>query len=125
MATAFYGISFNVTGFGLNIYLTQFIYAVIEFPAKISVYFLLDKIGRRSTMVGALLLTGVCLGINILVPKGRCSFISSLTSKPLVICCFMRLLSEIKIIFLGLYKFLQQRIYFFVLSNIFSQICWL
>ena len=88
VATAFYGISFNVTGFGLNIYLTQFTYAVIELPAKISVYFLLDKIGRRSTEVGALLLVGVCLGINIMVPKGGYSFISRLTSKPLVILLF-------------------------------------
>ncbi|KAG8014761.1 Solute carrier family 22 member 7 [Nibea albiflora] len=69
IATTFYGISFNVTGFGLNIYLTQFTYAVIELPAKVSVYFLLDKIGRRSTEVGALLMALVCLGINIVVPK--------------------------------------------------------
>ncbi|XP_062283622.1 solute carrier family 22 member 7-like [Scomber scombrus] len=69
VATSFYGISFNITGFGLNIYLTQFTYAVIELPAKVSVYFLLDKIGRRCTEVGALLLSGLCLGINIIVPK--------------------------------------------------------
>lgn len=70
MANAFYGISFNITGFGLNIYLTQFTYALIELPAKVSVYYLLDKIGRRCTEVGSLLMAGVCLGINILVPKG-------------------------------------------------------
>ncbi|KAM6941172.1 solute carrier family 22 member 7-like [Lycodopsis pacificus] len=69
VATAFYGISFNITGFGLNIYLTQFTYAVIELPAKVSVYYLLDKIGRRSTEVGTLLMAGVCLGINIVIPK--------------------------------------------------------
>ncbi|XP_073330496.1 solute carrier family 22 member 7-like [Pagrus major] len=69
IATTFYGISFNITGFGLNIYLTQFTYALIELPVKVSVYFLLDKIGRRSTEVGALLLAAVCLGINIVVPK--------------------------------------------------------
>ncbi|GAA6214768.1 uncharacterized protein LOC108896475 [Lates japonicus] len=69
VAITFYGISFNITGFGLNIYLTQFTYAVIELPAKISVYYLLDKIGRRCTEVGSLLLAGVCLGINIAVPK--------------------------------------------------------
>ncbi|AWP05543.1 putative solute carrier family 22 member 7-like [Scophthalmus maximus] len=69
VATTFYGISFNITGFKLNIYLTQFTYALIELPAKVSVYYLLDKIGRRSTEVGALLLAGVCLGINIVVPK--------------------------------------------------------
>lgn len=67
----FYGISFNITGFGLNIYLTQFTYAAIEVPSKGSIYYLLDKIGRRVTVVGAMLLAGVCLGINIVVPKGR------------------------------------------------------
>ena len=71
MATAFYGISFNITGFGLNMYLTQFTYGLIELPAKVSVYYLLDKIGRRSTEVGALLLAGTCMGINIVIPKGR------------------------------------------------------
>ncbi|XP_022614327.1 solute carrier family 22 member 7-like isoform X2 [Seriola dumerili] len=68
VATTFYGISFNITGFGLNIYLTQFTYALIELPAKLSVYYLLDKIGRRRTEVGAMLLAAVCLGINIVVP---------------------------------------------------------
>uniref|UniRef100_A0A8C9ZHV6 Solute carrier family 22 member 7b, tandem duplicate 3 n=1 Tax=Sander lucioperca TaxID=283035 RepID=A0A8C9ZHV6_SANLU len=59
VATAFYGISFNITGFGLNIYLTQFTYAFIELPAKVSVYYLLDKIGRRGTEVGALLMVAI------------------------------------------------------------------
>ncbi|XP_054460868.1 solute carrier family 22 member 7-like [Anoplopoma fimbria] len=69
VATAFYGISFNITGFGLNIYLTQFTYALIELPAKVSVYYLLDKIGRRRTEVGTLLMAGICLGINIVIPR--------------------------------------------------------
>lgn len=77
MATAFYGISFNITGFGLNIYLTQFTYALIELPAKVSVYYLLDKIGRRRTEVGTLLMASVCLGINIVIPKGRHSLMST------------------------------------------------
>ncbi|XP_028257719.1 solute carrier family 22 member 7-like [Parambassis ranga] len=69
VAITFYGISFNITGFGLNIYLTQFTYALIELPAKVSVYYLLDKIGRRSTEVAAMLMAGGCLGINIVMPK--------------------------------------------------------
>uniref|UniRef100_A0A8C5EQE4 Solute carrier family 22 member 6 n=1 Tax=Gouania willdenowi TaxID=441366 RepID=A0A8C5EQE4_GOUWI len=69
IATTFYGISFNITGFGLNIYLTQFTYALIELPAKIGIYYLLDKIGRRSCEAGSLLLAGTCLGINIFIPK--------------------------------------------------------
>uniref|UniRef100_A0A8C9RBL3 Solute carrier family 22 member 6 n=1 Tax=Scleropages formosus TaxID=113540 RepID=A0A8C9RBL3_SCLFO len=71
IASTFYGISFNLTGFGLNIYLTQLIYALIELPAKAAVYYCLEKIGRRSTESGALLLAGLCLGINIFVPKDK------------------------------------------------------
>lgn len=71
MAATFYGISFNITGFGLNIYLTQFTYALIEVPAKVSVYYLLDKVGRRPIMMATLLMAAVCLGINILIPKGK------------------------------------------------------
>ncbi|XP_070847024.1 solute carrier family 22 member 7-like [Chaetodon trifascialis] len=69
IATTFYGISFNISGFGLNLYLTQFTYAVIEVPAKLSVYFLLDRVGRRPTEVGTLLMAAVCLAINIVIPK--------------------------------------------------------
>lgn len=70
IAITFYGISFNITGFGLNIYLTQFTYGLIELPAKVFVYYILDRIGRRRTETGALLLAGLCLGINIVIPKG-------------------------------------------------------
>ncbi|CAJ1052322.1 solute carrier family 22 member 7-like [Xyrichtys novacula] len=70
VANSFYGISFNITGFGLNMYLTQLTYALVELPAKVSVYYLLDKIGRRTTEVGSLVLAAACLGINIAVPKG-------------------------------------------------------
>ncbi|KAM6972468.1 solute carrier family 22 member 7-like [Aplochiton taeniatus] len=69
VASAFYGISFNITGFGLNIYLTQFAYGAVEVPAKVSVYYFLDKIGRRRTEVGALLLVGLCLALNVFIPR--------------------------------------------------------
>ncbi|XP_064173874.1 solute carrier family 22 member 7-like [Anguilla rostrata] len=69
IAFTYYGISFNITGFGMNIYLTQFAYATIEVPSKLTVYYLLDKIGRRSVEVGALLGAGVCLAINTFVPR--------------------------------------------------------
>uniref|UniRef100_A0A3P8UUB1 Solute carrier family 22 member 7b, tandem duplicate 3 n=1 Tax=Cynoglossus semilaevis TaxID=244447 RepID=A0A3P8UUB1_CYNSE len=71
IATTFYGISFNLTGFGLDIYLAQFSYAAVELPAKLAVYYLLDKVGRRRVEASALLLAGVCLSINIVVPKGN------------------------------------------------------
>ncbi|XP_047433321.1 uncharacterized protein LOC125003430 [Mugil cephalus] len=69
VAITFYGISFNTAGFGLNIYLTQFIYASVELPAKVTAYFLFDYIGRRSTQMAALLLAGTCIGLNIVIPN--------------------------------------------------------
>ncbi|KAG7511611.1 hypothetical protein JOB18_005112 [Solea senegalensis] len=69
VAATYYGISLNIGGFGLNAYLTHFIYAAIEVPAKLMIYCLLDIIGRRKCQSGTLLLTGTCIAINILVPR--------------------------------------------------------
>ncbi|XP_036403104.1 solute carrier family 22 member 7b.1 [Megalops cyprinoides] len=69
VALTYYGISLNITGFGLNIYLTQFIYGAIEIPAKILIYYSLDRVGRRYSQAGTLVLTGVCIAINIIIPK--------------------------------------------------------
>ncbi|XP_053712926.1 solute carrier family 22 member 7-like [Synchiropus splendidus] len=69
VAFTYYGISLNISGFGLNIYLTQFLFASIEMPMKVGIYFLLEKVGRRSSEAGALLLTGLCLLINMFVTK--------------------------------------------------------
>ena len=71
VASTYYGISLNIGGFGLNMYLTHFIYAAIEVPAKLMIYFLLNIIGRRKCQSGTLLLTGVCIAINIFLPKGQ------------------------------------------------------
>ncbi|KAK0138876.1 Solute carrier family 22 member 7 [Merluccius polli] len=69
VACTYYGISFDIGGFGLDIYLTQFTYGLVELPAKFFVYHLLDKIGRRRTAGGALFCVAICLLINILLPK--------------------------------------------------------
>lgn len=70
VALTYYGISMNISGFGLNMYLTQFIYAAIEVPAKLMVYLLLRVVGRRTCQAGTLLLTGGCIAINIFLSKG-------------------------------------------------------
>lgn len=70
VAATYYGISLNVTGFGLNMFLTHFIYSAIEVPAKVMVYLLLKVIGRRTCLVATLLLSGICVAANILVPAG-------------------------------------------------------
>ncbi|KAL0964563.1 hypothetical protein UPYG_G00325670 [Umbra pygmaea] len=74
VASTYYGISLNITGFGLNVYLTHFIYSAIEIPAKIMVYFCINYIGRKHCQAGTLLLTGTCIAINIFVPKGQWHF---------------------------------------------------
>ncbi|KAL2083625.1 hypothetical protein ACEWY4_021398 [Coilia grayii] len=74
VASTYYGISLNITGFGLDIYLTHFIYAAIELPSKFLTYFSLNAIGRRYSQVGTLVLTGICIFINILTPKSFWTF---------------------------------------------------
>ncbi|KAI7805118.1 putative solute carrier family 22 member 7-like [Triplophysa rosa] len=71
VATVSYGISFNISGFGLNMYLTQFVYGAIEVPAKLSIYYLLERFGRCKTETGALLLVGISLMINIFIPRDK------------------------------------------------------
>ncbi|KAM4749884.1 LOW QUALITY PROTEIN: solute carrier family 22 member 7-like [Anableps anableps] len=71
VAFTYYGISLNITGFGLNPFLTQFIFASIEMPMKIGVYFSLEKIGRRRCEMAALLSAGLCLFINIFISKDK------------------------------------------------------
>lgn len=68
----YYGISLNIDSFGLNLYLTQFIFASMEVPMKISVFFFLNKLGRNPSEMGALFLTAIFLVINIFVSTGLC-----------------------------------------------------
>ncbi|KAL7873814.1 hypothetical protein AOLI_G00128850 [Acnodon oligacanthus] len=71
VASTYYGISFNIKGFGLDLYLTQFLYGFVELPTKILVYLLLDQIGRNKTEVGSLLLVGSCLLVNVFITKDQ------------------------------------------------------
>ncbi|XP_028676062.2 solute carrier family 22 member 7-like isoform X1 [Erpetoichthys calabaricus] len=68
VALSYYGISLKISGFGVNIYLTQFIYGAIEVPAKCATYFALNKIGRRKGQAWSLIITGVLIGLNTLIP---------------------------------------------------------
>ncbi|XP_070784277.1 solute carrier family 22 member 13-like [Enoplosus armatus] len=60
----YYGLSLNVGNFGLDIYLTQFIFGVVEVPARLSSLPLIQHFGRRICQAGVLLFGGcACLGI--------------------------------------------------------------
>uniref|UniRef100_A0A8D2MHS1 Solute carrier family 22 member 7 n=1 Tax=Zonotrichia albicollis TaxID=44394 RepID=A0A8D2MHS1_ZONAL len=69
VAFSYYGLSMNLTGFGLSIYFSQFVFGVIEIPAKMAMYVLVNRIGRRQSQAWTLILAGVCIGANILIPK--------------------------------------------------------
>ncbi|XP_041641093.1 solute carrier family 22 member 7a [Cheilinus undulatus] len=68
VAFLYYGISFRISGFGVSIYLTQFIYGAIEAPAKICTFFVLNWIGRRNGQAWFLITTGALIGINTAIP---------------------------------------------------------
>uniref|UniRef100_A0A8B9EYW9 Solute carrier family 22 member 7 n=1 Tax=Amazona collaria TaxID=241587 RepID=A0A8B9EYW9_9PSIT len=59
VAFSYYGMSMNLTGFGLNMYLSQFVFGVIEIPAKIIMYVLVNRVGRRQSQAWSLILTGL------------------------------------------------------------------
>ncbi|XP_069810552.1 solute carrier family 22 member 7-like [Dendropsophus ebraccatus] len=69
VAFSYYGISLDISGFGLSLFLTHFLYALVEVPAKLSIYFLLNHLGRRRTQVLTLVMTGVCIGANVVIPR--------------------------------------------------------
>ncbi|XP_074938353.1 solute carrier family 22 member 13-like [Phalacrocorax aristotelis] len=61
----YYGLSLNVTNFGLDIYLTQLAFGAVEIPARVSCIFTLQWFGRKKTQTVLLLLSGlVCLIIT-------------------------------------------------------------
>uniref|UniRef100_A0A673CR50 Solute carrier family 22 member 13b n=1 Tax=Sphaeramia orbicularis TaxID=375764 RepID=A0A673CR50_9TELE len=65
----YYGFSLNVGNFGLDIYLTQFIFGLVELPARLGCLPLIQYFGRRVCQAGFLLFGGAaCLGI-LAVPR--------------------------------------------------------
>uniref|UniRef100_A0A3B5BGI5 Solute carrier family 22 member 13-like n=1 Tax=Stegastes partitus TaxID=144197 RepID=A0A3B5BGI5_9TELE len=67
----YYGLSLNVGNFGLDIYLTQFIFGVVELPARLGSLPFLQRFGRKICQAGVLFFGGVaCLGI-IAIPRGK------------------------------------------------------
>ncbi|XP_007437766.2 solute carrier family 22 member 7 [Python bivittatus] len=67
-AFSYYSMSMNITGFGLGMYMTQFVFALIEVPAKLLVFVVVNRVGRRKSQAWSLILTGLSIGINIIIP---------------------------------------------------------
>lgn len=67
----YYGISLNVGGFGLDIYLTQFIFGLVELPARLGCLPLLQRLGRRICQTVFLILGGVACLVIVAIPEGN------------------------------------------------------
>lgn len=65
----YYGISLNVGSFGLDIYLTQFIFGVVELPARLGSLPMLQRFGRRRCLSAVLILGGAACLVIIAIPK--------------------------------------------------------
>lgn len=71
----YYGLSLNVGNFGLDIYLTQFIFALVEFPARVGILPFLQHFGRKNCQAGVLLFGGAaCLGV-LVIPNGNITLV--------------------------------------------------
>ncbi|XP_077364407.1 solute carrier family 22 member 13-like isoform X2 [Festucalex cinctus] len=69
ISVVYYGLSLNVGNFGLNIYLTQCVFGLVELPARLGSLPLIGRFGRRRCEAMLLMFAGVaCLSI-IGVPK--------------------------------------------------------
>lgn len=67
---AYYGLSMDLQKFGVDIYLIQVIFGAVDIPAKIIVTVSMSLIGRRQSQMGSLIIAGITILINLLVPYG-------------------------------------------------------
>ncbi|XP_078122281.1 solute carrier family 22 member 6 [Sander vitreus] len=68
---AYYGLAMDLQKFGVDIYLIQVIFGAVDIPAKVFVTVSMSFIGRRPSQCGALILAGVTILINLLVPYNK------------------------------------------------------
>lgn len=56
--------------FGVDIYLIQVIFGAVDIPAKVVITVSMSLLGRRPSQCGALIIAGVIILVNLLVPPG-------------------------------------------------------
>uniref|UniRef100_A0A4W5NF27 Solute carrier family 22 member 13b n=1 Tax=Hucho hucho TaxID=62062 RepID=A0A4W5NF27_9TELE len=66
----YFGVSLNVGHFGLDIYLTQFIFGLAEILARLGCYTLLERLGRRPCQAGTLFFGGAACLLILAIPEG-------------------------------------------------------
>uniref|UniRef100_A0A8C3U2R8 Major facilitator superfamily (MFS) profile domain-containing protein n=1 Tax=Catharus ustulatus TaxID=91951 RepID=A0A8C3U2R8_CATUS len=82
---AYYGLAMDLQNFEFNIYIIQLIFGAVDIPAKLVSVLTITYVGRRFTQAFALILAGLAILANTLVPRGEpggggCGVPSALTS---------------------------------------------
>uniref|UniRef100_A0A667YYQ5 Solute carrier family 22 member 13b n=1 Tax=Myripristis murdjan TaxID=586833 RepID=A0A667YYQ5_9TELE len=67
----YFGLSLSVGDFGLDIYLTQFIFGIVEIPAYLGSLAFIQHFGRRIYQAGVLLISGCACLVIPAIPKGN------------------------------------------------------
>eukprot|EP00063_Salmo_salar_P024892 XP_013999727.1 PREDICTED: solute carrier family 22 member 6-A-like isoform X2 [Salmo salar] len=65
----YYGLSLNISDFGMNIYLTQLIFGLVEMPARTITLFTLNR-SRRISQLAFLAVGGLACLLTIFIPDG-------------------------------------------------------
>ncbi|XP_056262624.1 solute carrier family 22 member 6 [Pseudoliparis swirei] len=68
---AYYGLSMDLQKFGVDIYLIQVIFGAVDIPAKVIITVCMSLIGRRPSQSGALIVAGITILINLMVPNDK------------------------------------------------------
>ncbi|XP_034561799.1 LOW QUALITY PROTEIN: solute carrier family 22 member 13-like [Notolabrus celidotus] len=65
----YYGLSLNVGNFGLDIYLTQFIFGLVELPARLGSLPLIQHFGRKKSQAAVLFAGGAACLVILAIPE--------------------------------------------------------
>ncbi|XP_066993627.2 solute carrier family 22 member 2 [Anabrus simplex] len=65
----YYGLSLFSVAIGGNKYLNFILVSLIELPAYVLMYFLTDRLGRRTTLAASLALSGISCGTFVFIPQ--------------------------------------------------------
>ncbi|PNJ37960.1 solute carrier family 22 member 6 [Pongo pygmaeus] len=68
---AYYGLVMDLQGFGVSIYLIQVIFGAVDLPAKLVGFLVINSLGRRPAQMAALLLAGICILLNGVIPQDQ------------------------------------------------------
>lgn len=65
----YYGMSMNPTFFGGDMYVLFIFGGLVEIPAGLLVFFLIDKIGRKPVLVGGFFISSLCVLSSLLTGR--------------------------------------------------------